>query len=570
MGPQWAALKPLEKDHSISIGPLQEFLQSDKLKNAKKFVRTEPLGVACPYRAQLWADICCYHAKVPHSGSFYVNTAGSDNMATMSSLPAFVDPIFADDYWLNDAAKGRLIRILNTLAASYSHVLYAPLLYPATALLLHYLPHVEVYKAICSLMESHRVHHMDQTPNMYTRSTLTFQRLTKKLSPKTFKWIEKSLSAKNEEVSVFFLTWPLWLFRGLPVAYLIRVFDNYLLEGTRALYRSCLLILVLYSQYGSTSPPALNTPKDSNGTMMDSNAFGDRGILQRRSLRDRLRRSLRKSARATPKVRRRFEAAASMLDGLTLFVRNALPTMVSEAQFVEKAFSIRGFSSKLLSNLAKFDAAEIQQISGKLPIKISSREIIVKQMDLSTLDVAVLYYVSEIKSSIASQTQLERLWPHLPSRFTVVKPYIIFSSNEHGTSLRNFLHMVDEVEPLIILIKTTEAEIFGAFCSSAWGERKHERKFFGTGETFVFTFEKGDTIKVFKWIGYGASCNMNLSAGQQLFQCAMDGLDIGCGALHILPDMNTGRTDKSATFDNEPLSQGKEFGILTVEAVAFE
>lgn len=63
---------------------------------------------------------------------------------------------------------------------------------------------------------------------------------------------------------------------------------------------------------------------------------------------------------------------------------------------------------------------------------------------------------------------------------------------------------------------------------------------------------------------------MNLSAGQQLFQCAMDGLDIGCGALHILPDMNTGRTDKSATFDNEPLSQGKEFGILTVEAVAFE
>lgn len=85
---------------------------------------------------------------------------------------------------------------------------------------------------------------------------------------------------------------------------------------------------------------------------------------------------------ATPKVRRRFEAAASMLDGLTLFVRNALPTMVSEAQFVEKAFSIRGFSSKLLSNLAKFDAAEIQQISGKLPIKISSREIIVKQVGL--------------------------------------------------------------------------------------------------------------------------------------------------------------------------------------------
>lgn len=41
------------------------------------------------------------------------------------------------------------------------------------------------------------------------------------------------------------------------------------------------------------------TGADSNGTMMDSNAFGDRGILQRRSLRDRLRRSLRKSARGS-------------------------------------------------------------------------------------------------------------------------------------------------------------------------------------------------------------------------------------------------------------------------------
>lgn len=94
--------------------------------------------------------------------------------------------------------------------------------------------------------------------------------------------------------------------------------------------------------------------------------------------------------------------------------------------------------------------------------------------------------------------------------YPVERPVSLFTNNIVAlcTFHRNFLHMVDEVEPLIILIKTTEAEIFGAFCSSAWGERKHERKFFGTGETFVFTFEKGDTIKVFKWIGYGASCNV--------------------------------------------------------------
>lgn len=42
VGPQWAALKPLEKDHSISIGPLQEFLQSDKLKNVSQLWRESP------------------------------------------------------------------------------------------------------------------------------------------------------------------------------------------------------------------------------------------------------------------------------------------------------------------------------------------------------------------------------------------------------------------------------------------------------------------------------------------------------------------------------------------------
>lgn len=165
--------------------------------------------------------------------------------------------------------------------------------------------------------------------------------------------------------------------------------------------------------------------------------------------------------------------------------------------------------------------------------------------------------------------------------------------------------MVDEVEPVIILIKTAAGDVFGAFCSSAWGERKQDRKFFGTGETFVFTFGRGDPLKVFKWVGFGAPSEVSspasfiyhicilrhispqntlqqtqsvslydsqasLSAGQQLFQCAMDGLDVGCGALHILSDMNSGRTDRSATFDNEPLCAEKDFKIVIIEAIAFE
>lgn len=63
---------------------------------------------------------------------------------------------------------------------------------------------------------------------------------------------------------------------------------------------------------------------------------------------------------------------------------------------------------------------------------------------------------------------------------------------------------------------------------------------------------------------------VELSAGQQLFQCAVDGLDVGCGALHIPLDMNTGRSDRSSTFDNEPLASNREFEVISFEAIAFE
>lgn len=77
-----------------------------------------------------------------------------------------------------------------------------------------------------------------------------------------------------------------------------------------------------------------------------------------------------------------------MLDGVISFVRTSLPTMLSESQFVEKAYSIRGFSSKLLINLAKFDTEEVQQTSARLPLKITSREIIVKQVSISIFGIS--------------------------------------------------------------------------------------------------------------------------------------------------------------------------------------
>ena len=68
---------------------------------------------------------------------------------------------------------------------------------------------------------------------------------------------------------------------------------------------------------------------------------------------------------------------------------------------------------------------------------------------------------------------------------------------------------MDEVEPLVILIETEDRDVFGAFCSRAWGERTRGQKFFGTGETFVFSFGKRENLNVYRWVGYGASSNVS-------------------------------------------------------------
>jgi hypothetical protein len=58
-----------------------------------------------------------------------------------------------------------------------------------------------------------------------------------------------------------------------------------------------------------------------------------------------------------------------------------------------------------------------------------------------------------------------------------------------------------------MIIRTTEGEIFGAYCSSCWAERKDVReraktRYFGTGESFVFKQPNGQLYPtIYNWVG---------------------------------------------------------------------
>lgn len=92
------------------------------------------------------------------------------------------------------------------------------------------------------------------------------------------------------------------------------------------------------------------------------------------------------------------------------------------------------------------------------------------------------------------------IWNWIPQRLSTCTPNMLFTTQENGTSLNTLFNVLDELEYCLIVIKTFDDDIFGAFCAGDWNQRKNPKAlFFGTGETFLFTLSPEK--KVFKWIG---------------------------------------------------------------------
>ena len=73
---------------------------------------------------------------------------------------------------------------------------------------------------------------------------------------------------------------------------------------------------------------------------------------------------------------------------------------------------------------------------------------------------------------------------------------VIFGINEDGTSIHTFYYNVKKYNPTIILIKDNKGNVFGGFASEQWKQSKH---FYGTGESFLFSFKKNGELSVYRW-----------------------------------------------------------------------
>ncbi|XP_038050129.1 GTPase-activating protein skywalker-like isoform X2 [Patiria miniata] len=183
--------------------------------------------------------------------------------------------------------------------------------------------------------------------------------------------------------------------------------------------------------------------------------------------------------------------------------------------------------------------------------------------------------LNEINSSIINPKQLQSLWRWLPDRMALKQPHIVFTTAENGISLSTFYNMCEDEEPTILLVKTLDNEIFGAYLSCPWSTRNSaelKTSYFGNGESFLFSITPWE--QKFPWVGLSDRPDKGpVDTASQLFmRGTRELLSIGGGdgeGLHLESDISNGWSEACRTYGNQPLSAKRNFQSEFIEVLAF-
>uniref|UniRef100_A0A4W3JBD9 TLDc domain-containing protein n=1 Tax=Callorhinchus milii TaxID=7868 RepID=A0A4W3JBD9_CALMI len=181
------------------------------------------------------------------------------------------------------------------------------------------------------------------------------------------------------------------------------------------------------------------------------------------------------------------------------------------------------------------------------------------QYDIFETEFGYVEPVLEGSSNLMETFHIEKISRHLPPR-TVGHPWrLAYNTSLHGFSLKTLYRKVAKVDsPVLLILKDTHSQVFGALTSHP---PKSSDLFFGTGETFLFTFNPD--FKIFPWTGENSF----------FIKGGLDSLAIGGGSgrfgLWLDEDLNRGRSNSCPTFNNSILSKVEDFNVRDLEVWTF-
>ncbi|XP_059970964.1 nuclear receptor coactivator 7 isoform X2 [Mesoplodon densirostris] len=164
------------------------------------------------------------------------------------------------------------------------------------------------------------------------------------------------------------------------------------------------------------------------------------------------------------------------------------------------------------------------------------------------------------RSALLENMHIEQLARRLPARVQGYPWRLVYSTLEHGTSLKTLYRKSASLDsPVLLVIKDMDNQIFGAYATHPFKFSDH---YYGTGETFLYTFSPN--FKVFKWSGENSYfINGDISS-----------LELGGGGgrfgLWLDADLYHGRSNSCSTFNNDILSKKEDFIVQDLEVWTFE
>uniref|UniRef100_A0A4W5RNA7 TBC1 domain family member 24 n=1 Tax=Hucho hucho TaxID=62062 RepID=A0A4W5RNA7_9TELE len=407
-------------------------------------------------------------------------------------------------YCLNKAGLNSVKKVLLCIGKHLPDINFCPILPALVALLLHF----SEDEAECFHSICRLIAYNDPNKRYIDQTFLTYRASCMTfgdLANKYCRGIRKLIASSHQNLFEFYSDWIMWIFADLPFTYAMRVLDVYLLEGYKILYRVALALLSLYKVSVSSR-------------VADVEDF-------RRDMKS--------------------------------FVENVARHCTVE-KLLERAFSIQLATRRELNLLFNANKDSLIQKG----ISIHQKSSLLSEQSCQVVD------FDSFSSSVVTGTEMRIVWAWIPERFALFKPKRLFSTNEHGRSLASFYSRVEGHEPAILLLKTVDEEVCGAFLSTDLIQRKNydseEPAYFGTGESFVFTVREIRTppLPHLKWAAV-ITVNSMLTSFTVSVMFVSPGGD-GGHALCLQADLEGGYTERCDTFESAPLCK-RHFKIRSLE-----
>ncbi|KAG5674568.1 hypothetical protein PVAND_004522 [Polypedilum vanderplanki] len=517
---------PAKKQQLKTFNDIKGLIQQGKKREVKLIIRENAWPVNATIRSQLWPALCSQHQQGKNMlDGFYwdmVNQAfGTTELPEKPiMLPPFVDSTHCLPYHLTKKGRAVADRVVSVLGFASPEISYSPTLYPITAILLHFMSEEECYHCVTSLVAAKDKVFITQTKMLYECTWKTVMQIAKKYAKNSVLYLQRL--SQNQKAERIFMDWCWWILGGLPFPHLVRVMDCYFHEGIKVFYRVALAILILFHKHVQSSTES-EWSADSIKNDIDN---------------------------AIPKFCKQIP--------------------VSPLKLMRTAFNIRALSSSYITRI--FIKTEMLLKSKSV---CSGNKQLVRSRSTDNLPTSQSQINIQMMSHTLTIRELFTLWSWLPVRITMYQPVLLYTTEEHGCSLTTFYIRVEQHEPTLLMIKTCNNEVFGAYLSTRWYERNlkddkgHRQAYFGTGESFLFSLYPERAR--YQWVGIDSDKNVDHSC--ELFMAADNKmLTIGGGdgqAIWMDENIRFGKTDRCKTFNNPPLCESGDFEIRVLEVYGF-